>query len=164
MCIHYWDGGNIEFCDEHIIDYYNKLKILKILSSYIALEEHESEVLQVECSIQCSLLGEQEQSHSAGTDIIIIDYRRRYLLWKIIIYMKQFLETDFLRAVQILVNTVQKWGNIMQKNKKKLFSENEKMWLANINNRNISEPIWCHNLLVTPWEARQVTWSLRVEK
>ena len=75
MCIHYWDGRDIEFCDEHIIDYYNKLKILKILSSYIALEEHESEVLQVECSIQCSLLGEQEQSHSGGTDITIIDYR-----------------------------------------------------------------------------------------
>ena len=47
---------------------------------FLALEERESEVLQVECSIECSLLGEQEQSHSAGTDIIIIDYRRWYLL------------------------------------------------------------------------------------
>ena len=114
--IHYWDGGNIEFREEHIIDYNcYKLKILKILIIFSALEKHESEVLQVECSIQCSLLGEQEQSHSAGTDIIIIDYRRWYLLWKIIVYMKQFLETDCLRAVQILVNTVQKWGKIMQK-------------------------------------------------
>ena len=45
--------------------------------------------------------------------------------------MEQFLDTDCLRVVQILVNTVQKWGKIMQKNKKKFFSENEKMWLAN---------------------------------
>ena len=45
--------------------------------------------------------------------------------------MEQFVESDCLRAVQILVNTVQKWGKIMQKNKKKFFSENEKMWLAN---------------------------------
>ena len=88
------------------------------------MEEHESEVLQVECSIECCLLGEEEQSHSAGTDII--DYRRWCLLWKIIIYMEKFLETDWLRAVQILVNTVQKWGKIMQKNKKNFFSENEK--------------------------------------
>ena len=85
------------------------------------MEEHESEVLQVECSIECSLLGEQEESYSAGTDIIIIDYRRWYLLWKIIIYMEQFLDTDCLRAVQIWVNTVQKWGKIMPKNKKTIF-------------------------------------------
>ena len=85
--------------------------------------------MKVRCSIECCLLGEQEQSHSAGTDII--DYRRWCLLWKIIIYMEKFLETDWLRAVQILVNTVQKWGKIMQKNLKKIFSKNEKMWLAN---------------------------------
>ena len=36
-------------------------------------------------------------------------------------YMEKFLETDWLRAVQILVNTVQKWGKIMQKNLKKIF-------------------------------------------
>ena len=72
-------------------------------------------------AIECSLLGEQEQSHSAGTDILIIDYRRWYLLWKIIIYMEQFVESDCLRAVQILVNTVQKWGKIMQKNFSKNF-------------------------------------------
>ena len=95
------------------------------------MEEHESEVLQVECSIECSLLGEQEQSHSAGTYIIIIDYRRWYLLWKIIIYMEQFVESDRLRAVQILVHSVQKWGKIMQIRIKKIFSDNEKMWLAN---------------------------------
>ena len=95
------------------------------------MEEHESEVLQVECSIECSLLGEQEQSHSAGTDIIIIDYRRWDLLCKVIIYMEQFVEIDCLRAVQILVNTVQKWGKIMQIRRKKFFSANEKMWLAN---------------------------------
>ena len=41
--------------------------------------------------------------------------------------MEKFLETDWLRAVQILVNTVQKSGKIMQKNEKKFFSENEKM-------------------------------------
>ena len=35
--------------------------------------------------------------------------------------MEKFLETDWLRAVQILVNTVQKWGKIMQKNLKKIF-------------------------------------------
>ena len=75
---------------------------------------------QVECSIECCLLGEQEQSHSAGTDII--DYRRWCLLWKIIIYMEKFLDTDWLRAVQSLVNA--------KKLKKKFFSENEKMWLA----------------------------------
>ena len=85
------------------------------------MQEHESEVLQVECSIECSLLGEQEQSHSAGTDIIIIDDRRWYLLWKIIMYMEQFVERDCLRAVQILVNTVQKWGKIVQIRIKKNF-------------------------------------------
>ena len=80
------------------------------------MEEHESEVLQVECSIECSLLGEQEQSHSAGTDIIIIDYRRWYLLWKIIIYMEQFVESDCLRAVQILVNSAKMRKNYANKN------------------------------------------------
>ena len=35
--------------------------------------------------------------------------------------MEQFVESDCLRAVQILVNTVQKWGKIMQKNLKKIF-------------------------------------------
>ena len=33
------------------------------------MEEHESEVLQVECGMESSLLGEQEKRHSAGTDI-----------------------------------------------------------------------------------------------
>ena len=60
-----------------IVSYYYKLKIFKILSS-LALDELESEVLQVECSIECCLLGEQERSHSAGTDII--DYRRCMML------------------------------------------------------------------------------------
>ena len=95
------------------------------------MQEHECEVLQVECSIECSLLGEQEQSHSAGTDITIIDYRRWYLLWKIIIYMEQFVESVCLRAEQILINTVQKWGKILQIRIKNIFSENGKMWLAN---------------------------------
>ena len=36
------------------------------------MEEHESQVLQVECSMECSLLGEQAQSHSAGTAIVQI--------------------------------------------------------------------------------------------
>ena len=45
--------------------------------------------------------------------------------------MEQFVEIDCLREVQILVNTVQKWGKIMQIRRKKIFSENEKMWLAN---------------------------------
>ena len=85
------------------------------------MEERESEVLQVECSIECSLPGEQEQSHSAGTDIIIIDYRKWYLLWKIIIYTEQFVESHCLTAVQILVNTVQKWVKIMQIRIKKYF-------------------------------------------
>ena len=44
---------------------------------FLAMEEHESQVLQVECSMECSLLGEQEQSHSAGTDIV---HGRWYLL------------------------------------------------------------------------------------
>ena len=79
------------------------------------MEEHESQVLQVECSMECSLLGEQEQSHSAGTDIVCSDYGRWYLLYKLIIYMETFLESDWLRAVQFLVNTVQKQGNIMQR-------------------------------------------------
>ena len=79
------------------------------------MEEHESEVLQVECSIECSLLGEQEQSHSAGTVIIIIAWLQKMIfIMKIIIYMEPFVETDCLRAVQILVNRVQKWGKIMQ--------------------------------------------------
>ena len=52
-------------------------------------------------------------------------------LWKIIIYIEQFVESDRLRAVQILVHTVQKWGKIMQIRIKKIFSDNEKMWLAN---------------------------------
>ena len=39
--------------------------------------------------------------------------------------METFLETDWLRAVQILVNSA-KLAKIMQKNKKN-FSENEKM-------------------------------------
>ena len=34
---------------------------------------------------------------------------------KVIIYVEKFLESDWLRAVQFLVNTVQKQGNIMQK-------------------------------------------------
>ena len=38
------------------------------------MEEHESEVLQVECRMESYLLGEQEKSHSAGTDIV--DYGR----------------------------------------------------------------------------------------
>ena len=45
--------------------------------------------------------------------------------------MEQFVESDRLRAVQILVNTVQKWGKIMQIRIKKIFSDNEKMWLTN---------------------------------
>ena len=36
------------------------------------MEEHESQFLQVECGTECSLLGEQEQSHSEGTDIVQI--------------------------------------------------------------------------------------------
>ena len=44
--------------------------------------------------------------------------------------MEQFVESDCLRAVQILVNTVQKWGKIMQKNEKNVLRE-WKMWLAN---------------------------------
>ena len=36
------------------------------------MEEHESEVHQIERSMECSLLGEQEQSHAAGTDIVQI--------------------------------------------------------------------------------------------
>ena len=35
--------------------------------------------------------------------------------------MEQFVESDCLRAVQILVNTVQKWGKIMQKNLEQIF-------------------------------------------
>ena len=77
------------------------------------MEEHESQVLQVERSMECSLLGEQDQSHSAGTDIV---HGRWYLLWKLIIYLEKFLESDWLiRAVQFLVNTEQKQGNLMQK-------------------------------------------------
>ena len=49
---------------------------------FLVMEEHESEVLQVECRMECSLVGEQEQRHSAGTDIV--DYRRWYLLRKLI--------------------------------------------------------------------------------
>ena len=45
--------------------------------------------------------------------------------------MEQFVESDCLRAVQILVNTVQKWEKIMQIRIKKIFSDNEKIWLAN---------------------------------
>ena len=48
------------------------------------MEERESQVLPVECSMECSLLSEQARSHSAGTDT--------------------FLEPDWLRAVQFLVN------------------------------------------------------------
>ena len=57
---------------------------------FLVMEEHESEVLQVECRMECSLVGEQEQRHSAGTDIV--DYRRWYLLRKLIrggIYRKK---------------------------------------------------------------------------
>lgn len=36
------------------------------------MEEYESEVLQVECGMKCSLLGEQEQRHSAGAHIRLI--------------------------------------------------------------------------------------------
>ena len=43
--------------------------------------------------------------------------------------MEKFLESDWLTAVQFLVNTVQKQGNIMQKeaNKVQNFSEHEKL-------------------------------------
>ena len=36
------------------------------------MEEHESEVLHVACGMESALLGEQEQSHSAGTHIKLI--------------------------------------------------------------------------------------------
>ena len=39
---------------------------------FLAMEEYESEVLQVECGMKCSLLGEQEQRHSAGAHIRLI--------------------------------------------------------------------------------------------
>ena len=45
---------------------------------FLVVEEHESEVLQVESRMECSLVGEQEQRHSAGTDIVY--YGRCYLL------------------------------------------------------------------------------------
>ena len=45
--------------------------------------------------------------------------------------MEQFVEIDCLRAEQILVNTVQKWGIIMQIRRKKKFLREWKMWLAN---------------------------------
>ena len=54
---------------------------------FLVVEEHESEVLQVESRMECSLVGEQEQRHSAGTDIVY--YGRCYLLWKLIIYRKK---------------------------------------------------------------------------
>ena len=78
---------------------------------FLGMEEHESEVLQVECRMECYLLGEQEKSHWAGTDIV--DYGR---LWKLIISMKK---CDWLKAVQFLVTTcknketMQKEGNKM---------------------------------------------------
>ena len=36
------------------------------------MEEHKTQVFQVECSMECSLLDEEEQSHSASTDIVQI--------------------------------------------------------------------------------------------
>ena len=45
---------------------------------FLVIEEHESEVLQVESRMECSLVGEKEQRHSAGTDIVY--YGRCYLL------------------------------------------------------------------------------------
>ena len=47
---------------------------------FLVVEEHESEVLQVESRMECSLVGEQEQRHSAGTDIPVVYYGRCYLL------------------------------------------------------------------------------------
>ena len=45
---------------------------------FLVIGEHESEVLQVESRMESSLVGEQEQRHSAGTDIVY--YGRCYLL------------------------------------------------------------------------------------
>ena len=46
--------------------------------------------------------------------------------------MKKSLESDWLRALQFFVNTVQKQGNIMQKEGNKMhISYRKKMWLAN---------------------------------
>ena len=48
-----------------------QLKILSYLLSHGRTWKSD-QVLQVECSMECSLLREQQQSHSAGTDIVHI--------------------------------------------------------------------------------------------
>ena len=45
---------------------------------FLVIEEHESEILQVECRMECSIVGEQEQRLLAGTNVV--DYGRWYLL------------------------------------------------------------------------------------
>ena len=65
---------------------------------------------------------------------------------------KMSLESDWPRAMQFLVNTVQKWRNIMQKqgNKMQISQRWEHCdWL--INNRNILEPITQHQHSQIRW-------------
>ena len=57
--------------------------LLRLYLIFLAIEEHESEVLQLECSMESSLPGEQEQSHSAGTDIPVVVYGRWYFIMKV---------------------------------------------------------------------------------
>ena len=57
--------------------------LLRFYLIVLAIEEHESEVLQLECSMESSLPGEQEQSHSSGTDITVVVYARWYFIIKV---------------------------------------------------------------------------------
>ena len=57
--------------------------LIRLYLIVLAIEEHESEVLQLECSMESSLPGEQEQSHSSGTDITVVVYARWYFIIKV---------------------------------------------------------------------------------
>ena len=57
--------------------------LLRFYLIFLAIEEHGSEVLQVECSMESPQPSEQEQSHSEGTDILVVVYGRWYFTMKV---------------------------------------------------------------------------------
>ena len=68
----------------------------------------------------------------------------------LIIYMKKILHSDWLRAVQFFSKTVQKRGNLVQKEE-----TNQAFWLVNDQrNLQMANQIFCFQIKRTPWMAQ----------
>ena len=68
----------------------------------------------------------------------------------LIIYMKKFLHSDWLRAVQFFLETVQKRVNSVQKEE-----TNQAFWLVNDQrNSQMANQIFCFQIKRTPWMAQ----------